>query len=84
MKPTHHHNIATLPIRICSLPLDLGVKGLVHSNYWCPPGLMYAIASFTNFIGCWIIALLYAFSSKRGKSDVIAVRKRDPACKEAK
>ena len=34
---------------------------------------MHGIASFTNFMDCWIIALLCAFSSKRGKSDVVAV-----------
>ena len=45
---------------------------------------MYSIASFTNFIACRIIALLWAFSSKRGNSDVIAVGERGPVCKEAK
>ena len=86
MKTTHHHNIATLPTEICSLPLALfceSVKGLVHSNYRCLPGLMHGIASFTNFMNCWIIALLCAFSSGRGKSDIAAVGERAVVCKEA-
>ena len=47
-------------------------------------GLLYAIESFTNFMECWIIALLYAFSSKSGTSDVIAVGERAVVCKKAK
>ena len=55
----------------------------MHSIISVCPGLKYGIASFTNFMDCWIIALLCAFSSRRGKSDVVAVGERAVVCKEA-